>query len=211
MLGTPPDLDGRWLALAWIDVSGDQTSSVATLWEITTSDGKPVLTQRFVTLPDAPRKALDAANEARQPWKPSPADLVEIRSAWDRLPAVDPQVARVEHEIAARDGFDESLKKEPRAKDAIWVERTRHDSLPSAAPVMRQVFVYAALAASDGDYTGNFDGATLAAAPFPVPISFKGSFRLYRVEAPSTAQRILRRLVDLFRGCSRAGPAGGPR
>jgi hypothetical protein len=199
--GTPPDLGGRWLSVAWIEKPSGTSASLPALWEITAQDGKPVLTHRFVSLPSAQNDALNQANAAGQPWKPSPADLAQIRAAWNDLPAADAHVARVTNEIAARDGFDDDLKSEARTKDAMWVMRQRQDFDASGAPVVRQVAVYSILTPSDGDFTGNFDSMTLAAAPFPLPIPFKGTFRLYRLDAPDRG--FLSRLFDVFSGCGR--------
>jgi hypothetical protein len=45
--------------------------------------------------------------------------------------------------------------------------------------------------------------ATVAAAPFPIPISYKGTFRLYRIDAPPAPRGFLSRLFDGFAGCGR--------
>ena len=90
-----------------------------------------------------------------------------------------------------------------RTRDAIWVVRERQDADRSGAPLIRQAMVYAALAASDGGYTGNFDGVSLAAAPFPVPLKFQGSFRLYPLGRPQKPRGLLARVLGLFEGCGR--------
>jgi hypothetical protein len=95
----------------------------------------------------------------------------------------------------------DEVKAEPRSKDAIWVVTQRHDADPSGAPLIRQAMVYAALAATDGDYTGNYDGVSLAAAPFPIPITFKGTFRLYRLTGEPKPRGLLARLLDALAGC----------
>src|SRR5439155_446779 len=82
-----------------------------------------------------------------------------------------------------------------------WVASQRHDADPSGAPLIRQAMVYAALAATDGDYTGNYDGVSLAAAPFPIPITFKGTFRLYRLTGEPKPRGLLARLLDALAGC----------
>jgi hypothetical protein len=208
--GTPPDLAGRWLSVAWVKKPDGTSTSLPALWEITAQDGNPVLTHRFVSLPSAQHDALNHANASGQPWKPSPADIAQIRAAWNDLPAADAHVARVSNEIAARDGFDDSLKGEARTKDAMWVMRQRQDFDATSARVIRQVAVYSVLAPSDGDFTGNFDSMTLAAAPIPVPVTFKGTFRLYRLDAPDPtaaqppARGFLSRLFDVFSGCGRS-------
>ena len=212
--GTPPDLTGHWLSVGWIEKPDKTVISFPTVWDIAAHDGAPVLTHRFVTLPPAQKDAVDKANVTGKPWQPSPDDLAQINAAWDALPTEEAHVAHVTNELVGRDGFDDSLKSEARTKDAIWVMRQRKDMDPSGAPVMREVAVYSALAQDDGGYTGNYDSATVAAAPFPIPISFKGSFHLYRLDGPAGAgaagqpRGFLSRLFDVFAGCGRSRSPG---
>jgi len=207
--GTPPDLAGRWLSLAWVELAEGKIVTGPALWEVKENDGKPVVTQRFVSLPPALKEALDKANAEQERWQPSAADVAEIRAQWDSLAPEDAKVAKVTNDISARDDFDDTIKKEPRSKDALWVLRQRQDFDASAAPVIRQASVYAALASSGADYTGNFDTVTVAAAPIPVPLTFKGTFRFYRLDEPAQHPRgFLARLLDFFAGCGRRQPSG---
>jgi hypothetical protein len=200
--GTAPDLGGRWLALGWVELPAGGSLSAPALWEITVQEGKPVITHRFVALPPALAAAVDKANAAGEPWKPSPEDLNQLRAAWDGLQSQDSHVARVTNEISARDAFDDSLKAEARTKDAMWVVRQRQDFDGSGGPAVRQVTIYSVLGPSGRDYTGNFDSATVAAAPFPIPISFKGTFHLYRLDEPARPG-VLARVLEFFAGCGR--------
>ena len=206
--GTPPDLSGRWLSLGWVELPDGRSISSPALWEIAVQEGKPVMTHRFVSLPPAQSEALDKANAAGEAWKPSPEDLAQIRAAWGGLQSQDSHVARVTNEISGRDAFDDSLKNEARTKDAIWVVRQRQDFDGSAGAPVRQVTIYSVLAPSGRDYTGNFDSATIAAAPFPIPISFKGTFHLYRLDEPAS-HGVLARLLDVFAGCGRRESSSG--
>jgi hypothetical protein len=212
--GTPPDLTGHWLSVAWLEKSDKTLTSFPTFWDITEREGKPVLTHRFVTLPPAQKDALDKSNLAGRAWQPSPEDLAQIRAAWDVLPAEETHVARVTNELIGRDGFDDSLKTEGRTKDASWVMRQRKDFDALGAPVIREVAIYSALAPDDGGFSGNFDSATVAAAPFPIPISLKGSFRLYRLDgqeptgAAPSPRGFFSRLFDVFAGCGRSRSPG---
>ena len=197
--GTPPDLAGRWLAVAWIELSG-RITNVTVPWDITERDGRLQLTELFVDLPVV-KEAMDKANAGGVAWKPTREELARILASWDQLPPIEPHLAKIRHEIWARDGFPDEVKAEPRSKDAIWVVSQRHDADPSGAPLIRQAMVYAALAATDGDYTGNYDGVSLAAAPFPIPITFKGTFRLYRLTGEPKPRGLLVRLLDMLAGC----------
>lgn len=200
--GTLPDLAGRWLTVAIFEPQEGAKKTLVSLWEVTTSDGKPVLTQRFYDLPALQKAALETASSTGQPWTPSAEDVAAVRAGWATLTPVNSQVRHLQTEIAAPDGFDPAVRSEARTEDAILTIRQRHDMHPSAAPVIRYAFVYAALAKADsGDYTGNFDGVMIAAAPVPIPIPVQGSFRMYRLDAPApqAAPGLLARLLGLFR------------
>jgi len=201
--GTPPaGLPGRWLAVSWLDNS---TSTIMSFWQIAEQDGKPVVTERFGLLPDRPRASYDAANEQGQRWIPSADDLAALRDAWNTMPADDVNYAKVWTEIASPDGYDESLKKEARTSEALWVVRQRWDASPAAAPLSRQVFVYAVNGPEDDGYKGTLDGVTVAAVPAGIPIRFSGAFRLYRLDPapPPQPRGLIARLLDAFRGCRR--------
>jgi hypothetical protein len=207
VLGTPPDVAGRWLSLGWIELPDGRSVSAPMLWEIAPEDGKPVMTYRFVSLPPALKAAVDKANADGKPWTPSPEELEQLRAGWDELHPEDQHVAKVTNEIIGRDGFDDSVKGEARSKDALWLVRQRMDFDARAAPTIRQVMIYSVFAPSGRDYTGNLDMATIAAAPFPIPISYKGTFRLYRIDAPRAPRGFLSRLFDSFAGCGRRAPS----
>jgi hypothetical protein len=105
VLGTPPDVAGRWLAVGWVGLADGRTVSLPTLWEITLRDGKPVMTHRFVTLPQTQKAALDKANADGKAWEPTPHDLAQLSAQWDSLPADDTHVAKVMNELSGPDAF----------------------------------------------------------------------------------------------------------
>jgi len=200
--GTLPDLNGRWLMVATLELPQGGKNTLVSLWEVATRDGQPLLTQRFTELPAPQKAAMEGAGGAGQSWTPTPEDLAAVRAGWATVTPVDSHVKHLQTDISAPDGFDQTLTSEARTKDAILAIRQRHDMHPSAAPVIRFAFVYAALAKTDGgDYTGNFDGAMVAAAPAPIPVAVKGPFHMYRLDppAPAASPGLLARLLDLFR------------
>lgn len=203
--GTFPDLTGRWFALVALELPDGQGNTLPAFWEISTRDGKLEMNHRAVDPPAAQKAAIDAAGAEGKAWTPTPEDLAAIAAAWDDLRPVVSHLKSVKNDIAGKDGFDDNLKKDPRTKDAVFVIRQRMDLFPTAAPVVRYAFVYAAMAAKDDGYTGNLDGVTIAAAPFPLPISVKGSLRMYRIPGgkPPEPQGFFARLLDQLRGCGR--------
>lgn len=200
--GTVPDLSGRWLVLVRIDVPGGQIRTTAMFWEVEQREGKLAFNTRYVSMPSAEQAEIDKANGASQDWRPSPDQLARIAAAWDAFPPQTTRPARVDHTLTGRDAFDQTFTSEPRARDARWVLLQNDLMDASAAPTIRQVSMYAALAPRDGGYTGNYTTTVIAAAPFPIPISFQGTFQLYRL--PTTGRGLLARLTDLFSGCGRS-------
>lgn len=199
--GTVPDLVGRWLAVGVIKLPNGNERTVPGAWEVTRANGAQALTTRFVGLPVAQQRAVDQANAAEKGWMPTPEDVAAIAAAWDTLPAQDPKIATVSTELIGRDAFDDTMKKEPTSKDALFLVRQGEAFLPAAAPTLRQVNIYAPTATTPTGYTGNYTLAVVAAAPFPIPITLNGTSELFRLEA--APRGLLARLLDVFRGCGR--------
>jgi hypothetical protein len=183
-------------------LAGGRQTTVPMFWEVTNKDGKPFLTQRFVDLPPAVKTIVDKNNADGQLWRPSGDDLNRIASDWNNLPVLDSHVAHVKSIVSGQDAFDDTIKNEPRSKDSKWVVRQRWDFDGKAGPLNRQVMVYSVMGENGSDYTGNLDSAMVASAPFPIPISFKGTFRLYRLSEPPS-RGFLGRFFDMFSGCGR--------
>ena len=193
--GTIPDLIGRWLVLGQIKLPNGTARTTAAMWEITPGDGQPSLTMRFVELPDAQKHALDERNQKGEAWTLTPADVAAVATAWDALPVESAfAVAQVATELVGSDAFDDAFKADATSQDAQWVVRQTLTMQRSAAPVIRSVYVYAALGEKDAVTTGNFITSTIAAAPFPIPITFQGTFEMHRVPVvvPSLWQRLRR-------------------
>jgi hypothetical protein len=75
----------------------------------------------------------------------------------------------------------------------------------SAAPTVQTINVFGAMEPRDSGHYGTYVTATIAAAPFPIPITFKGHFQSYRLGAGAGAARrgFLARLFDFLTGCGR--------
>jgi hypothetical protein len=206
--GTPPaDLAGRWLVVGWVELPRQQGArTTVAFWEITGAGEQTAIKVRFFPLPEAQQKAIDAANTATQQWRPSATDLAQVAATWDAAKETDPHLATIENEIWMHDAFDDDFRREPKTKDAIWAVRQKEDFRPSAAPAVRQINVYGALEAKEGGYAGSYASATLAAAPFPIPITLNGTFQSYRLDTsapPPSPRGFLARLMDTFSGCGR--------
>jgi hypothetical protein len=201
-LGTPPDFAGRWFVLADLNLPDDRHLNVPHFWDVKTADGKVVVEERQVGLPAEQKAAMAAANEKHVTWVPTAADLEAIRDQWATLPAEDRGIASMEHRIVGKDAFDEMLKNEALLQDSDWVIQQAGEFRPNEGRPVREVLIWGGLEQTPDGYTGNHMSVAVAAAPFPIPISFKGTFRMYRME--SLPERgFLARLLDVFAGCGR--------
>jgi hypothetical protein len=198
--GTAPDLTGRWLVLTWLDLPGGLARTNTYVWEIARRDGAPTLTVRFVGLPGETQAALDAANQARTPWYPTPDDVARVAANVATLAPREAQPLRVETVLYGPDGLDDALRAEATTSQARWVVQQTETPNPTNARTSRQVHIFGAREAVDGGWKGAYTTVVVAVAPFPVPITFKGSFQAYSLDA---RPGLLRRLLDVFRGCGR--------
>jgi hypothetical protein len=198
--GTPPALGGPWLVVGRLDLPDGRTRTNVALWEVLGEAAAPALGVRFAALPPALQEALDRANAAGTAWTPRAAEVAAVARAWPTLPPREARVTEIETTISGRDGFDEELARDPRARDALWVIRQRETPAPGTGGPVEQVLVYAALERRRDGFAGNHTTVALAAAPFPVPIAFHGTFVMYSLDP---RPGLLARVLAPFRGCGR--------
>lgn len=202
--GIPPTaLAGRWLVLSWLGLPKDKVRTNAVFWQIEGEGDHRTLSVRFVGLPAAQRAAINNANAEGLAWRPKAADMSAIAAAWDALVPEEPFVTRVSTDISARDGFDDVLESDDITRDAQWVVRQTREFDRRAAPKIQEALVYAVQEAKDGGWTGRHVSVTVAAALVAVPITFKGTFQLYPLDAATHRTGVIGRVLDLFSGCGR--------
>jgi hypothetical protein len=202
--GIVPDLAGRWLLVSRVEIAPSSAlgTTVAALWDVTTADGKPVLTLRQADLPPSLHDSLEKANTAHVAWEPSARELADLGAAWGSLPVADRGIGRVETKITGSDAFDDSIKSEERTKGARFVIQQVVDFRPGVGRPIKDVYIYGVLEERPDGWSGNYLSASVAPTPVPIPITLNGTFRAYRVE--SVARRgLLARLMDVFAGCGR--------
>jgi hypothetical protein len=202
--GTVPDLVGRWLVVSRVEVAPGAAlvTTVTALWDVTSADGKPVVTLRQVDLPPSLHDSLEKASAAHAAWEPSARELADLGAAWGSLPVAERGVARIETKLTGSDAFDDSIKGEERTKGARFVVQQVVDFSPGAGRPIKDVYIYGALEQRPDGWSGNYLSASVAPTPVPIPITLSGTFRAYRVEAVA-AHGLLARLMDVFAGCGR--------
>src|SRR5262245_55376907 len=84
LAGTVPDLAGRWLFVARVEVAPKSplVTTTTSLWDVTLADGKPVVTLRQVALPQGVQESLAKAGDAHEAWEPTARDLADLDGAW---------------------------------------------------------------------------------------------------------------------------------
>jgi hypothetical protein len=65
---------------------------------------------------------------------------------------------------------------------------------------VNQANLIAPLRLEGGVYSGNYLAVAVAAAPFPIPIKFDGTFQLFPI---GRSRSIWARIGDFFAGCNR--------
>lgn len=197
--GTPPDLEGRWLLLASVGLGQSAKRILPSVLDVRRSDGKLEIRERHIVLPAAQNEALRRGNEELGGvWAPTPDDLAAIDRAWDRLETEERGIGTMVHQVTGRDAYDDDLKNDALTKDALWVLRQSYTFIPGGSRPVNQANLIAPLRVENGTYSGNYLAVAVAAAPFPVPIKFEGTFRLIPI---GRTRSWWARVGDFFAGC----------
>jgi hypothetical protein len=198
--GTPPDLVGRWLLLTSVGIATSPKKILASVLDVRRSDGKLEIRERHVVLPPAQKEALRRGNEELGGvWAPTATDLDAIDHAWESLELEERGIGKMTHQLTGRDAFDDDLKKDALTKDSPWVLRQSYIFFPGGSRPTNQANLIAPLRQEDdGGWSGNYLAVAVAAAPFPIPIKFEGTFRLIPI---GRAQPWWSRIGDFFSGC----------
>lgn len=200
--GTPVDLSGRWLVLA--DISANNVRrTLPSFLKITTTDGKPQLVEHFVDLPADMAAELEKHNKEQTLWKPSAAQLAALATGWSELPKSNRGIQAVTTDIWEPSAFSEQERSDPAMQDAVWVVRETYAFAPGGQRPATQINVFAGKKQESGGWTGTAVIGQVLAAPFPVPITLNGSFRMLRLDPDAPRPGLLARILDAFSGCRR--------
>ena len=201
--GSIPDLTGRWLVVAEVTPQGGQTIiPVAYGLEVVTRDGQPAVTYRWGGIPPEIQASLDAATTKNEAWHPTPAQLDAIGHGWDKIAPDASAIASTETTISGPDAEPAVLKDDPKLSRALFTVQSTVTFQPGGGRPARNVTVMAIKETTPNGYRGNYLNTMVAAAPFPIPIAFSGTFTLNRLAAPPQPG-LLHRLLDAFSGCGR--------
>jgi hypothetical protein len=200
----PMNLAGAWFLYAQAEFPGGKSRALQPeLWTISQkSDHEVDFRLLDVELPKSIDEPYRAANRQTKAWEPSPADLTLLRKEWAKLPPAtnkdvhksDVAYGSIEVTVASPDKYaevfqvggtqiEEALKG---SKFALQVlEKFRPLPVPpgeNVAQVMERKSIYIVRNANDSMLEGKqFTGYVAAGPGTPIPISFVGPFRLYRL------------------------------
>ena len=201
--GTPVDLSGRWLVLFDLSVNSVRRT-MPFLLDIHSKDGKPEVVEHFVDLPPDQAAELNRHNAAQTTWEPTAAELGTIAVTWDQLKKSDRGIVQVSTDVWEPSAFTETERSDPDMKGALWVIRENCSFAPGGQRPTSQINVLVGTVRVGSGWTGTGVVAQMIAAPFPVPVTLHGTFRMLHLD-PSTAPSpgLLRRILDAFSGCRR--------
>jgi hypothetical protein len=148
-----------------------------------------------VDLPKSIDDAFQAAQRAEKPFVPTDKQLALLRSSWSKLaPKANGEFSRIEWKVIAKQYFDQGMQYDPNLLGAQFVISATEQMIPRAGQPDRNIVVYGF---SDLDNKkvlgGGHARAMMATAPFPIPIEFHGTFKMYKVAdlSPPTVESLL--------------------
>jgi hypothetical protein len=160
--------------------------------------------EHFAELPAEMAAELEQHNKAQTIWEPTAAELGTIALKWDELAKTNRGVLQVSTDFWEPAAFTEAERKDPAMQGAIWVIREMYVFAPGGQRPSTQVNAFVGTARAGSGWTGTGVVAEVLAAPFPVPITFNGTFRMLKLDPSAAPPRgFLQRILDGFSGCRR--------
>ena len=135
-------------------------------------------------------------------WHPTPEQLDAVGRGWDEIAADASAIASTETTISGADAAPTVLKDDPKLSGALFTVQSTVTFQPGGGRPVRNATVLAIKETTPNGYRGDYLNTMVAAAPFPIPIAFSGTFTLNRLPGPPQPG-LLRRLLDAFAGCGR--------
>lgn len=125
---------------------------------------------------------LDKTRQSHQTFQPSPADLTALGRKWFELPLRDPQlIMNASHRFVAKDNFDEALANDKALTNARYAMIMDMDGNAARGSGGKTIDVYGIESLDSKTMEGSYVSVTIASAPFPINIEFKGRFRMTRI------------------------------
>jgi hypothetical protein len=201
----PADITGKWFLVTQIKLPGGNVTPAGRLFDIRRGPEHLELILRRTELPASVSAKLRDTPAGTYVWVPADGDLREIGEQWDKLVPVAADYASVESKLIGADAFPREFQVDQTTKGSSFAITIR-ERFSGQQPLQSTYSVLGVREHRDGHLVGAFVMTSLAAAPFPIPITVRGDFQAYRVgTVPEPASAPLwRRFLDSFSGCGRS-------
>jgi len=134
-----------------------------------------------VVLPFAAK--LEETRTTHKLWQPSAADFKSLGESWAQLPPNNPPLfVKGSNRLVAASDFDDALSSDESLKDSKFAFMADLEGNPIRGSASSKIVdVYGWESVTPQRIEGSYVTVTMAAAPFPINIEFKGRFVMTRV------------------------------
>ncbi len=125
---------------------------------------------------------LDKARSKGEAWTiPAPA-FNDLKENWWKLDDRNPALfVKGEHRVVSNDEYDSSLRLDDNVNDALFAMVTVKNTNPMSGASGQQISGYGFREVGTDEIGGTYVQATLANAPFPISLEFKGVFQMRKL------------------------------
>lgn len=141
---------------------------------------KLILNVLDVALPFA--DALEATRQSHAFFQPSAAQLETLGKTWFELPENQPlRMMKAGHRFVAQSSFDDALAGDKSLVNSKYAVIMDMDGNPVQGAAGKVIDVYGIESVNGDTMDGSYVTVTMASAPFPINVEFKGRFHMTRV------------------------------
>jgi hypothetical protein len=138
-----------------------------------------------VEIPKSIQDTIEKANKEEKVWEPSEKDLATFKSSWKTLkPRAKSEYSRIQWKVLQDKYLEGGMLQDEKTKNAKFVISGDATLIAGPGQANRNIIIYGANQVSDRLIEGGHVRAIMTAAPFPMPIDMKGSFKMYRLTDP---------------------------
>src|SRR5439155_10264629 len=199
----PIALDGVWFLVAQTHLAEGRYRTFPELLRVSQRNHAALSIHLLdVSLPKEIDEAVKAANKQFTPWTPSAAQLTALARRWSKLPrapkkdpTTDLLLGQVLFTVASPERFEQVFPRQDEALRNVLTDsavslQIVEDYRPLPVPpqpsgvvitqVMERKSIYGVKKASSAVLEGDHVTGFIAAGPgFPIPLNFRGTFRMY--------------------------------
>jgi hypothetical protein len=126
--------------------------------------------------------SIDKANKEEVRWEPTEKDLAAVKSALTSLkPRAKTEYARIQWKVIENKYLEGGMLTDEKTKNAKFVISGDAALIASPGQANRTIYIYGADQVNERSFEGGHTRAIMTAAPFPIPIDMKGTFKAFRL------------------------------